>query len=758
MQPLQPVLIAGYTQGQQQDKKPFLLPDQAFPRLENAYVWRERVKKRLGNELIGRLRRNLSLTSIGNISAGGAGTFSFNIFTGLGLTGQANAQIEPGDITNISIAIGAPISQTLTDTAGTGVLVVNGAGLITAATINYSTGVLTITFSGAAGVSAATFTGAYYPSLSVTGIHQREVASVNQEQTIFFDTKYAYIYNGTNFQEFIPGTTWDGSDSDLFWAANYRGAAPEDRLFFVTNFINTAANPMRYVDIAGAWQTFAPAVDASNFLFQARILIPYYGRLIALNVWEGNAIGSAANIFNRCRFSQIGSPIASDAWRSDQFGKGGFIDAPTNEAITSAAFFKNTLVVFFERSTWQLRYVGEYGLPFIWERISSDFGSESTFSTVLFDDGVLGIGDKAIISTNSVNVNRIDEAIPDLVFTIRNADEGPARVVGIRDFQKELVYWTFPYSVTQEEGQEVPNRVLVYNYRNNTFATFRDNVTFFGTLQSDNRVTWDSTDVFWGDEDIYWVDADSQTQFPFIVSGNQQGFIHKYGYVTQDESSLSITAVDMTVSPNQITIPNHNLEDFDIVFLQDLTYSSVPPIDLNDQLFMVKFVDADTVSLFSWDGTQYIDTPVGGATIYIGNGVVTLFPRLYVATKDFNPYLGAGTNFKLSYIDFLTDATPSAVMTVLLNPNTAYNIQGNVNVGNPMLMNTQVPTYITQPYYTQAPDMAWHRFYASLSGQFIRVVMTYDESLMNDIETHQQDWTLNAMTLWVRPGGKSVFQ
>jgi hypothetical protein len=49
---LQPYYIEGYQNGLQQDRKPFLLLDTAFPTLENAYVWRERLKKREGLQLV----------------------------------------------------------------------------------------------------------------------------------------------------------------------------------------------------------------------------------------------------------------------------------------------------------------------------------------------------------------------------------------------------------------------------------------------------------------------------------------------------------------------------------------------------------------------------------------------------------------------------------------------------------------------------------------------------------------------------------
>ena len=344
---MQPLYIAGYNRGGLvKDRKPFAIPSEAFSDLQNAWIYRDRVVKRNSLKLVGRLRRVLTGQALGNTD--GAGAFSGNIITILSL--ETNAEIEPG---SLSISDG---TNTFTD---------DGAGNLTGApsgsgSINYATGAISLSGGAASQPLVAAFN--YYPNLPVMEIATREISGINNEQTIIFDTTYAYIYNSGAFQEFISGTTWSGTNADFFWTTNYRGTNPEDRLFFATNFVDSAANPMRYTN-GSTWTTFTPAVDGTNFLLQARVLLPYYGRLIALNVYEGTALGSGSNIFNRCRFSQIGNPVAADAWRSDQFGKGGFIDAPTNEAIISAGFIKNTLIVYFERSTWQLRYVGEYGPP-----------------------------------------------------------------------------------------------------------------------------------------------------------------------------------------------------------------------------------------------------------------------------------------------------------------------------------------------------------------------------------------------------------
>lgn len=837
-----PIAIGTYNKGLQTNKKPFLLPDEAFSQLENAYVWRERVKKREGLELLGRLRRVFNTFNFFPFSTN---PFNFNLLTVTGFVSTANNGnpgkitttyphgLTTGDIIIISGIVGATgynntvftitvvdalnftvgvnaggfgayvsggfwiSSRLLTATepnaslecgsikftigSGGNATVYNddGAGNLVygplpngpytgSGTINYATGLGAISFTVVPpNPTVTTVSFNYFPGLPVMGIWQREIAPINDEQTIFWDTRYAYVNPGTGFQEFIAGTSWFGSNSDFFWTTNYRGSTPSARLLFATNFVSDLNDPMRFTD-GTTWTNFTPLVDATNTLFQARILIPYYGRLLALNVFEGATVGGpggASNIFNRCRFSQIGDPTAVDAWRSDQFGKGGFIDAPTNEEIISAIFYKNTLIVFFERTTWQLRYVGEYGLPFIWERISSDFGSGSTFSTILFDDGVLGVGDRAIISSSAVSVNRIDLDIPDIVFeNFRNANAGNIRVCGIRDFQRELVFWCYSDAQDQEPGQIFPNKTLLFNYRNKTYAIFRNNVTFFGTYQPDTGLTWDSQVVTWDDNEVFWSDADTQSQFPRIVSGNQQGYIHYYGYVQKDEPSLYIQAITLspnTSTPVNLTINNHNLNTGDII---EITNADFFPVDssliINGDLFQVTFIDVNTVSLQEWNGTNYQNAIRQSASAYIGCGQVTLFPVLNITTKDFNPFQQKGMQLKMSYLDVLFDGTEQNdttqfnAISIRIFINSSLAAQGNLLTGN-----TQVETIpIVNNVYNQGftSDYIWHRFYATLSGQYMRIQLTYDDSLMNSINTHEETMTLDAMILWTRPGGKLV--
>lgn len=959
MTSLQSIDISGFRSGVQKNKKPFLVMDDAFITLENAYCWREEVKKRDGLKFLGRFRRSFEEDSIGN---SGASVWNINtLYTQYvtPITAEATAEIQPGSVV-ITIQAGPDI--VFTD---------QGNGILTSPTpgnsgyIDYLTGNVFLTHTAGAGVpTVASF--AYFPGLPAMGIHIREVAGINDEQTMWFDTKYCYIHNGSEFSEFLPATatTWDGTDSDFFWATNYRGSESQQRLFFVTNFalsggLPSAGSPMRYTDSpsSATWTTFKPitgglqksevltttlasgsaafgpsalsnlpilegsvvitvthnagteddiifrdtpkdgtlvssgsntgtivystgvinltfnpvlpgsgnwtvtAVYAQegSFLFTARILIPYYGRLLALNCWEGTSEATAVNIFNRCRFSQVGSPIQQDSWRSDVFGKGGFIDAPVNEEITGAQFYKNTLIVTFERSTWRLQYLGEYGLPFIWERISSDFGSESTFSSVLFDNGVLNVGDKAVSGSSGSDVQRIDLAIPDEVFQFNNDDGGPKRVHGVRDFKKELVFWCYNDYDLSLNDQYFPNKTLVYNYRNNTFAFFRNNVTCYGNFQYFDGISWDRTDIFWDQEDVFW-DDDEQPNFPLIVSANQQGFAHFYGYpnttgmqisniIANDQESLSVTGVTVGATDVRLTIKNHNLVNHEIIYLTGLNYvvTATPAAGsttLNDRIYQVSYVDVDTVIIRQWSDSDgiFVDFTPANTGTYVGGGMIALFPNIYLETKDFNPMNQVGQNIKTSYIDFLFDVSYPSPITVLMQMNTvdndAGNSSGNRSRGNLLIGNQAVESAnskngyisnITQPasptvivtsrnhglltgdriafaniggstelnnnqytvtflttntfsvsqagisaytfggywsqldtetspaYFTLQAQYSWHRFFATCFGQYLRLVLTYSPEQMAQISTHTQNFVLNAMKIWYRPGGKNIF-
>jgi hypothetical protein len=340
-----PIKITGLQTGLIQGRDDFLLPNDGFPVLENAYVWRERIVRKYGTKLIGRLRRLFSarsyfLTSgspwtfnvrtlsgyVSNINTGvpaavvittkqphGLSAGDKVVFSGIVGTTQLNgdgppalvvlavpaptpttfavdstvapgrgalgaytsggffysnrlittseprAQIEPGSVVIVSGGV------TFTDN-GLGVLTGSAAG--NSGTINYLTGAVTLTHTLGAGV-ATTLAMAYFPGLPVMGIREKETDTINAEDYITFDTKYAYRNTGTGYVEYLPGTTWTGGNDDFFWSTNYWVDSSNRKLFWVTNFSGVSGDPIRYTE-GVTWTDFTPQVDAGQTICTRR--------------------------------------------------------------------------------------------------------------------------------------------------------------------------------------------------------------------------------------------------------------------------------------------------------------------------------------------------------------------------------------------------------------------------------------------------------------------------------------------------------
>lgn len=187
-------MIAAFETGLETDVEPFLLNNDAFPVLENAYIFRKRILKKRGTETIGRLQRDFSLVTL-STQANGAAHAVLDLLADPSINvraTEANSSIDPGSLV---ITVGG---VSFTDN-GSGVL--TGAPPANSGTINYQTGSLSLSFNPALGVPTnVVVTFSYFPSLPSMGIesYEQEITSaspINNPDTVYFDTRYAYQFN-----------------------------------------------------------------------------------------------------------------------------------------------------------------------------------------------------------------------------------------------------------------------------------------------------------------------------------------------------------------------------------------------------------------------------------------------------------------------------------------------------------------------------------------------------------------------------------
>lgn len=718
---LKSFLIGPLEEGQQNNIEPFYLPEDAYFELEDVYVWRGRVRKRFGYSLIGsddlnsRLRINLGNTDgSGNISTTVPGT----IFK-VGQMFSIGTEVFTVNVT------GTP--ATMLDT-----------GSATVATYNTTTGALVI--NGAAATTACFF----YPAEPVMGLRVREGSSVNTENLIAFDTQFAYERSGAAWIR-LGTATWTGDDANFFWSSNYRGANPYETFFYTVNFV--AADNIKYIpEGSSTWTNLRPQLNSggtNRFLETSRILLPFKDRFLALNTVEDEG-GTDRNYPNRCRFSQNGDPTnATTSWLDDTAGRGGFIDAPTQEQIITAEYIKDRLIVYFERSTWELVYTGNTALPFRWQQVNNELGCESSFSVVGFDKSVLGVGNVGVHSCNGVNVTRIDEKIPDEVFKIHNGNDGPERVYGIRDYYNEVVYWSFP---DDTDNPTYPTRIFLYNYRNNTWAFFNDSFTCFGYYQKDSDLTWATVeDIYptWAQWNTPWGSPLFQSAFPDIVAGNQEGFVFVLNS-TLSSNSQSLYITDMTPGTSRLSVIDHNLKEEDYILIEEAQGIT----SLNDTVVQVsQIVDENTIA---------IDTSFTGT--YTGGGKISRISNIKILSKQFNPGTPIGQQFRVPYMDFLLNRTTNGEISLnyLLDTASGDAIQDQVDAGVLLGSNTVYTKVEDTQSFQVNQQQIWHRYYIQTQSQFLQLLFFMNDRQMRDLEISQADFELHAMIFYAEPQGRII--
>ena len=749
-------LIAPINTGWQDDLRPWLIPDDAFPQLNNAYVFRGRVRKRFGGILTGNgapsavIASYYSRLAINIGTTDGAGNISVTVPGHIFGPGQA-------------FTIGTEIF-TVYQTGAPAVMLDTGAA--TVKTYNTTTGAVVI--HGAAAMTAVYF----YPAQPVMGLdtYDQTGVSVNDQPAYAEDTQFIYTFNSANGFWIRSGTAvFHAGNNQFFWSANWRGANAQDRAFFVTNnfalnpngAIDATDDPIWYTKDGSTWTSlsganafyFAPAggaIHTGPYVLNARIIVGFKDRLVLLNTIEVLDGANNTQFVNRARWSHNGSPFSTNAWyeqnQTDAAGNvgdgGGFLNAPTDEQIISADFIKDRLIVYFESSTWELAWTSNTALPFQWQKINTELGSEALLSTVPFDRHILTMGNVGVHACNGSNVERIDNKIPDEIFKIRNLNIGVDRVAGIRDYFNELVYWTFP-SDNETSTQTFPNKVLVYNYRNGTWALNDDCITVFGYFNQQINQAWNSQfDLQWEDADFAWDEATEQAQNKQVIAGNQEGYVFIVNAdISRNAPVMQITNMVNSGTNLQLTMYNHNLSVGDFIAIENAQGVTGIIAGLNDPV--ISIVDANNV----------IVGPLNIGGTYTGGGTATRVSNIGILSKQFNPYIDKDRSVYVQKIDFGVQRTTNGQVTIdfYTSASELSLVAAGTETGS--IVGTSILE--TNPYvtvsYEQEMDRLWHALYFQASGQSVQILIYMNQEQMAIQLFSLSDFQLEGMTLYTKP-------
>lgn len=793
-------LIAPVNNGLDTSLRPWLTPDDSFQQLTNAYTFRGRIRKRFGSILMGATQTLVTspLNSrlrvmVDTTDAMGDSTPALTVPGGVYAVGQSFSignEIFTVNVTGVSaVMLTTGASTTHTYNTTTGAFVFMGAAALTAVYFYPALPVMGLT-------NYENDTINNQPSFAFDTRFAYQFLTTAWERSIL---GIPPTWHGDN-ADFFWATNWAGITSDqlVMFVSNFQahlglGLVTDDPIWaYSLQFAVPGWQPFSYSPDAlinptnqqpyTVTQTTPKATGTTilSYVQTARIVLPFKDRLILLNTIENNALGATpfdlANrtttgvtpgnyltstnkqFVNRCRYSHNGSPFADNAWLEPGFvyrpsllvatvvaDGAGYIDAPTDEEIISADFIKDRLIVYFERSTWELAYTGNQILPFVWQKINTELGSESTFSIVPFDKVVLGIGNVGVHACNGSNVERIDNLIPDEVFAIKNKEEGVVRTAGIRDYYTEMVYWTFPTNDAQS-SQVYPNRILVYNYKTGSWAFNEDSITTWGYFEQQLDRTWATTDQLWEEADFTWTSGVVQAQFRQVIAGNQEGYVFiilpDYG---RNARVLQISDITTVAGRTRLLIIDHNLKENDYIIIE--TAQGI--VGLNDHIYQVSFVDNNTVELVPPDSPPYA-TYTG---TYTGGGTVARVSNIQIKSKQWNPYVDKGRSFFLAKIDFCVLKTQEGEITVDYYPSSTNLSMVDAADTTLMIMGTNVletSPFVLYPLENEQIRL-WHPVYFQTDGDFVQIALYFTDAQIRTNAIAFSAFEIEGLVLYTQP-------
>jgi Ubiquitin-activating enzyme E1 FCCH domain len=601
----------------------------------------------------------------------------------------------------------------------------------------------------------------------------------------------ANMVSTINFQTgYVIGPAIDANNVNVeFPNATLAGAYVSGGIAqYLTNRSNSTLDCLRWYDgdptngsavtpvLSGlnGWVNFAPPLSKSIFsiderpaaqyyLVGAKMIVPFKDRLLFIGPVIQDSAHPPIYLQDTVIYSQNGTPYYTASFTGDpslattvfdpilvpvnqtatpfsywedQTGFGGFISAGIDQPINMSGPNEDVLMLGFSNSQARFVYTGNDIVPFNFYITNSELGSQSTFSTVIFDKGVFTQGSRGIIMSNQTGAVRLDDPIPDQVFEINETDNGAERTCAARNYENEWLYLTY----TSDSATSIfPNQSLLYNYREQTWAVINESYTTYGQFRRQTGFTWQTVGLTyptWDDWQDPWTEGEVNLEQPEVIGGNQQGFIIVKDKGTGETNSLYV----QSITGNTITSTNHGLNTNDFIIITGClgTISQF----LNNFMFQITVVDENSFTIAT-------DTLPSGT--YYGGGLIQ---RLYVPliqTRQFPTAWGLGrktrigpqmylltktTNSQIQLLIFLSQDNETGYNDTVIVPDplsendgliyttVLYTCPESTNLGlTPANVNLQMPTAASQA-------QIWHRMNTSLIGDTVQLGFTISKDQM----------------------------
>lgn len=251
----------------------------------------------------------------------------------------------------------------------------------------------------------------------------------------------------------------------------------------------------------------------------------YKNRLLLMRTTESNIVQPYT-----IRFTKVNVP---QNFVSDQTGNGGYTNAPTSDWYMGARFLKDTLVCKFERSDYNFIYSGNPFEPFTFQKVSDSRSTEAPYALEAFDTFVTSAGKRGLVKSDGVNIQRYDEKIIDIFNTLINQSKFNICFSKRYDALQQM-WMLYPDGL---ENASTNNRVLVWNYAEDTWSIYNMNFSCLGNGEITSDEKWDNINEPWDELDIPWDYYLRQAEGITIYAGDYNGKVYEIGGIGNDNGT-----------------------------------------------------------------------------------------------------------------------------------------------------------------------------------------------------------------------------
>ena len=379
---------------------------------------------------------------------------------------------------------------------------------------------------------------------AITGIMPVVNATTGTENLLVADIDWLYLYNSdtgflsklshsTDTTEAVVFEDTDGCEftdtagcvftTTYHYGENFSGDSTAlinwqnwDGTIYLTNDTD---NIQSYD--GSTYQDLTPDTGGGNTVTKCAHIMLNKERLILFNTDESGDGREA----QRARWCKAGDPTD---WTND-----GYVDAPTSEWIRGASYFKDDILVWFDKSVWLLRYTGNSDLPFRWEKISGLDGCSAPFSAVEFQGAGTALGKDGPVFCDGMNVQKTDAKIPGLSLSFATEYIETCYSAVLEDL-KQL--WILHPSA----GATAPDKALVFQYQDFAWSIYNLALQCIGFYEVSQTVRWSDLTEAWEANTLSWVSSASQSGYPVALGGDATGSVWKLNDTGTDVTSSDI--------------------------------------------------------------------------------------------------------------------------------------------------------------------------------------------------------------------------